>query len=134
MAQIIQYEKVRDIALDINGDWLVQNGDLQLIGDGPAIVQAVKIALQFFQGEWYLDESVGMPWWQSILIKNPDVGLVTAAFRKQILSVAGVQSIESLVLAWDIQSRVLTVTFEVQTNLGLLPGNIPLGGSVQNPT
>ena len=127
MAQIIPYRVVRDIALDVNGDWEVSNGDLQLIGDGPAIIQAIKIALEFFQGEWFLDQSVGIPFWQEVLVKRPDVNQIVGIFRKAILGVVGVQAIESLALTWDKSARQLTVKFAVQANVGLLPGSVTLG-------
>ncbi len=129
MAQLIPYTVVRDIALDENGDWLISGGDIQLIGDGPAIVQAVKIAIQFYQGEWFLDVSAGMPWWQQILVKNPNVNQIQGAFRAAILAVDGVQGINSLTLAYDPQARTLAVDFEVQANVGLLPGSVLLSGA-----
>ena len=127
MAQAFAYSKERDIALDVNGDWLVSNGDLQLIGDGAGILQAVQIALQFFQGEWFLDLSAGVPWWQQVLIKNADPGQLSGIFRNVVLGVDGVQGVNSMTLAYNSQLRTLTIVYQLQTNVGLLPGSVTLG-------
>lgn len=131
--QLTAYSKVRDIALDENGDWEISGGDLQLIGDGPAIVQAVQIALEFFQGEWFLDVSAGIPWWQSVMIKNPNPNQLEGIFRSAILAVDGVQAINSLTLTYDSQQRTLTIDYEIQANVGLLPGSVTLSGGSPNP-
>ncbi len=125
--QLTAYEKTRDIALDENGDWLIAGGDVQLIGDGPAILQACQIALEFFQGEWFLDTSAGVPWWQQVLVKNPAPGQLAGVFRNALLGVAGVKQVLSLELSYDPPLRSLSVEFEVQTDLGLLPGSVVLG-------
>ena len=76
MSQAIAYTQVRDIALTTGNDFLVgasPNGvDLQLIGDAEALAQAVNIALQSFAGEWFLNTDDGVPYWQSVFIKNPN--------------------------------------------------------------
>lgn len=131
--QLTPYLKTRDLALDINGDWEISAGDLQLIGDGPAIVQAVQIALQFFQGEWFLDVSAGLPWWQQVLVKNPNPNQVQGVIRSAILAVPGVQGIQALAINYDPQQRTLAVSFALQADVGLLPGSVVLrGGTPQS--
>jgi hypothetical protein len=126
MAQTIQYQTIRDIALDDNGDWDVSNGDLQLIGDIPAIVQAITIALEFFQGEWFLDQSAGIPFWTEVLIKNPDVNQISGIFRNEILGVPGVLQLDPLVLEWNTTLRQLSVTFSGTASTGLFQGSTVL--------
>ncbi len=59
---------VRDVSLDNAGDFKVAAGDLTLIAGNDAIVQAVRIALQFFKGEWFLNLEAGIPYFHSVLI------------------------------------------------------------------
>lgn len=132
--QIVQYKVVRDIALDINGDWDVSNGDLQMIGDEPAIVQAITIGLEFFQGEWFLDQSAGVPFWTQVLIKNPDVNQVAGVFRNEILGVQGVLQLDPLKLEWNTTTRQLDVGFSGQCSTGLFNGSVTLGPNGQAAT
>ena len=126
MAQTIPYTTIRDIALDANGDWDISNGDIQLIGDEPAIAQAVTIALMFFKGEWFLDASAGVPYFQNVLVKNPDVTLLQGIFRKAILDVEGVSSLVSLDVTYDRAARNLTVAWSALADTTLLKGTVTL--------
>ena len=122
--QVTTYTQVRDIALDVNGDWKVAaspNGmDLQLIGDGPALQQAVTIALEFFLGEWFLDQSVGVPWFQDIFIKNPNSAAIQAIIRTAILAVDGITSVSSVTISTTPQTRGVTITWAATGDLGQL--------------
>lgn len=111
---------VRDLLLDADGDFAIQSGDLVLVAGAAAIVQAVRIRLQFFKGEWYLDLAAGLPYYQSIFVKNPNVGVLQGIFRDEILNTPGVSSVESLTLNLDRQTRKLTVQYTASTDVGLI--------------
>jgi hypothetical protein len=85
-----------------------------------SIAQAVRIRLQFFLGEWFLDLSVGVPYFEQILIKNPDVRNVQGLIRKEILATPGVLSLLALKLVYDSAGRELTVTYTANTDFGPL--------------
>lgn len=122
--QIVAYQVVRDIALDDNGDFLIENGDIQLIGDDAGIVQAVTIALKFTLGEWFLNEAVGIPNFQSVFVKNPDPTLLTSVFTDAILAVPGIEGPVTVSLSVNPQTRILTIVWEATSNLsGLTIGN-----------
>jgi hypothetical protein len=128
MSQAIAYTQVRDIALTTGNDFLVgasPNGvDLQLIGDAEALAQAVNIALQSFAGEWFLNTDDGVPYWQSVFIKNPNPTLLQALFRTQILNVDGITSVTSLTIAYNALARNVTINW---TALGSTPV-VPISG------
>ena len=113
-------DTVRDIALDINGDLAISSGDLQLVSGSDAIVQAVKIRLQFFKGEWFLNLDAGVPYFQEILVKNPNPNVLQTLFRKALLETPGVLAIESLALTFDGRTRQLAVSYRVTTDVGEL--------------
>lgn len=128
--QKIKYQVIRDIALDENGDWLVEDGDLQLIGDDPAIVQAVTIALKFTLGEWFLNLNAGLPYFKNALnitpifgTKNPDPNLLKSLFTDAIAGVAGITQVTQLDLTMPTR-RSLLVTWQATSSLsGLTIGN-----------
>lgn len=124
--QTIPYTVVRDIALDDTGDWQVSGGDLQLIGDGPSITQAVRIALEFFMGEWFLDQTAGIPYYQSVFVKNPDVNLLRQIFNDEIAGVPGILSVNSLAINFDRATRELFVTYTASSSTGPLADTVAL--------
>lgn len=94
--------------------------DLQLIGDGPGLQQAVNIALKFFLGEWFLDQSVGVPWFQDIFIKNPNPAAIQAIIRSTILAVPGITSVSNVTISSPGQARSIKISWAATGNLGQL--------------
>ena len=76
----------------------------------PAIAQRLRVRLQFFLKEWFLDQRQGMPYFEAILIKNPDITLVQSIFRRAILATPGVLAIAKMRTALDNATRTFTVT------------------------
>lgn len=111
---------VRDIALDVDGDLDISAGDLVLVSDADAVLQAVRIRLQFFKGEWYLDESAGLPYFQDILVKNPDMNVLQFLFRKAILETPGITTVNALTLSFDSAARSLSVSYRASSDVGEL--------------
>lgn len=110
----------------ISGDLVVFAGQLLMAYGTDYIRQLIRSRLLMFQGEYLPDSQEGMPWFQSILIKGYNPNAVRGAFRDRILGTNGVQSIQSLVLSFNSAQRTLSVSFAVQTNLGLLTDNFLL--------
>jgi hypothetical protein len=96
------------------------DNDLILIDGVDAIRQHITIRLQFFQAEWFLDERIGIPYYQEILRKAPDLNVVRSIFREAILTTPGVIAVTDLVTEYDGTTRTLTVSFSAQTEEGPL--------------
>ena len=72
---------------DDTWDLVLENGNLVVSSGYDACRQAVHQRLRFFAGDWFADESVGIPYWQRILgKKNPDVAAIREVFRSAILA------------------------------------------------
>lgn len=104
-------------------DLLVVNGDLALTADAnPAganpILQDILQRLRFFLGEWFLDNSQGIPFYQQILVKNPDISKVEAIFRNVILGAPGVQQLTGFSISLNSLTRVSNITFSCLTTSG----------------
>ena len=110
----------RDIRLDDDGDILVSSGDLALTGDATAVKQSLAIRLQFFAGEWFLDLDAGLPYFESILVKNPDLLAVRSLYRDVILETPGVQDLELLEFDYEGATRQLTGEYRATTDFGEL--------------
>ena len=61
-----------DLALNVDSwDLVFHNNDLLLIDNAERIGQQIKITLQFWFQEWFLDTTQGIPYLQYICIKTP---------------------------------------------------------------
>jgi hypothetical protein len=106
----------RALKLDSNYNVVHVAGQLQRVSDGESVVQAVKFALSVFQGEYFLDTTAGLPYFQEILVKNPDVAQIRRRIADRIESVPGVAELVSLTLDFDRPNRTLAVRFTITTD------------------
>lgn len=121
--------KALPIAHDIllekeTNDLQLSGGDLVLVADFGAIEQEIAIRLAFVFGEWFLDTTAGLPYFDNILVKSPNLAAIRTIFMDEILASAGVKGVLSLSLDFDRQERSLTVTFSVNTDLGKLESTL----------
>lgn len=108
------------------------NDDLELCGDSPDLcmvsgvdhtVLKCKTRLRAFQGEWWLNPALGLPYHQSILgQKTPDLVAIRGIFVDALNAVPGVQSVTKLETGYDNATRTYTVTFEVLDDSGTTSG------------
>ena len=110
-----------DLLLDDNGV-VLRNGDWAFAIDREGIQQRIGQTLRTIAGEWFLDLDYGLPYFEQILVKNPNLPSVQDIFRRALLSVKGVSSVERLTLSLDTPNRILRVDWVVSTDLGLLVG------------
>lgn len=113
-----------DIALDTDpdsptfNDVQVVNGDLLLVDGKEAIKQHVIQRLRIFLGEWFLDNTIGLPFFDQILVKNPDKSKIDALILNCILGTPGIQQVNTYEAISDFTVRSLQITFEAQTISG----------------
>jgi hypothetical protein len=118
---------IRALLLDADNNLVVTAGRPELASDTDAIAQAIRLRLQMLKGEWYLDESAGLPYFQEILVKNPNTAQIRKVIAERIEGTLGVSALESLDLVFDRTARTLTVTFKVSTDTGELVDTLDLG-------
>lgn len=113
----------RDLKIDATtGDAVIENGDIVFVTGIDAIEQDIRLALGLFQGEWFLDETAGVPYYQSILGQKFNLLVVREIFRQQLLARAGVLEVTSIEVEFDRATRKATVSWRVSTDLGELEG------------
>jgi hypothetical protein len=119
------------------GDIQFLNGDLVLLDSadpiqGPQeILQNVMINLRIFLGEWFMDNTLGVPWFQQILVKNPDQGAIDAIIIKTITDTPGIIQLISYSSTIDTASRGMTIQFKAQTTSGTVNYNGLVNPTVQ---
>ncbi len=104
------------------------DNDLLLVGGAGRIRQQIKVTLLTWLGEWFLDTRFGVPYLERVLKKNPNFSHIRGIIRGKILAVPGVKSIKSLVLSFDRPTRLLTITYEADTDEGIVKDEVSSGG------
>ena len=98
-----------DILLTRDGDLEIsENGDIALT---ESIIQAIRIRLLWFFQEWRFAPRYGVPYYEEILIKNPNLARVRRIIRNEILSVEGVSSVKHITVNYDKPSRVAMISY-----------------------
>lgn len=107
-----------DLKLDSNGDLAIEDGDLVLIDGVEAIAQDCEVRLKFFQGEWFLDQRLGVPWFQKILGHKPRLNAVSQIIQKAILTTPGILAITDFALDYEGATRTLSISFTGESESG----------------
>ncbi len=117
-----------DWELDADGDIIVP---IRYIRGLPAVAQGIRVRLLMFKGEWFLDETLGIQYYDSK--EGAGDGLLGNAFnpvraeaymRKAILAVPNVVSIASVTATFDNDTRKLSMIWRVITAFGESTGEV----------
>lgn len=108
------------LKLDENNDLAIENNNLVLIDGSDLVKQLIIQRLKTFLGEWFLDKSVGIPYFQDILIKNPNANVVTTLIKNEILKAEGVIELDSFSTDFNDGARQLSISFSVRTEDGII--------------
>ena len=113
---------MKDLLLIENTNNLIlQNKDLQLTNnDVDYTVQKCIIILKVFKGEWYLNINIGIPYFENIFIKNPNIGLIEDIFKTIILSIETIEELIDFNLTYNNTIRKLSLDFQAK----LIDGSI----------
>lgn len=99
------------IVTTVVDDWDFSTGDLILLEGSDAVAQQLRIRLRMFEGEWFLDTRVGIPYFGAILVKNPNFGAIKAIFRSAIVTTPGIAEADNIVISLN-SNRQATVAFQ----------------------
>lgn len=84
---------------------LTSEGDLDLVGGrlvrvtgADAAAVTLRNKLRLFLGEWFRDIRLGIPYYQVVFVKNPNLNQIRAMFRRVILGTAPIAAVDTLTL------------------------------------
>lgn len=107
--------------LSPTGDYTFGQGTANFFVDDPqAVGQSVLTRLRLWQGEWFLDKTVGTPYSTQILGYGTQ-NLRDAAIRQRVLETTGVVSIDSYVSEFDPDTRKFTIDLSIFTQYSQTP-------------
>ena len=103
-----------DILLTPDGDLnITDHGDIQLT---ESVRQAIRIRLLWFFREWRFAPQLGVPYFEDVLIKNPNMGRIRGIIRREVMSVREVRDVLNLNIDLDPRSRRAVIRFEAVTS------------------
>ena len=92
-------------------DLSIKNGTFETVRGIQLVKQKIRHRLQFHLGEWFLDRSLGFPWIDRVLVKNPNINAVRSAIATVIQNTTGVQSVDLTDFSFDRAARQLSVQY-----------------------
>lgn len=100
--------------------------------------QRILITLLMFAGEWFLDLRAGVPYYQEILVKNPDLDSIRTLYRQTVEADPYVVDVTRVDMQFDPGTRSLTVDLaarlregtelEILISQGLVNGSLVVNG------
>lgn len=110
------------------GDLTYRNGplsrDLTTQARIEVVAQRLLIRLKTFREEWFLDQTYGVPYFQSILGSKSSKSKIDLIFQQQILLEDGVREITSF--QSTLSNREYRMTFRVRVNTGEITPDITI--------
>ncbi len=82
------------------------------------VSQRLSIRLHSYLGEWFMDTTYGVPYWQRILGFKNKKETIDLIFQEQILAEAGVKEIVSFSSTFNNAQRHYSATFQVRVTSG----------------
>jgi hypothetical protein len=98
-----------DLKVNSTGDLDITNNRLSFVEDVEYIAQAWAIRLKTIMGEWILDQRIGIPYLQHVLVKNPNMNLVREIFRRATYSTPGIKEITFFEMSLNNTTRELSI-------------------------
>lgn len=96
---------MRSFKIDDDGDLEFSEGSPVFVESSDALAQRTRSRLRTVRGEWFLDESIGLPF-------SP----TEADIRTEIEAVEGIDAVTSLSIDFDRETREQSVTFTATTD------------------
>lgn len=117
---------MKDILLDNDGDIkLTQNGDVTMTN---SVIQAVMIKIKWFFQEWVYDPELGIPYFDIVFIKNPDVEEIEELLSDEILEIEEVTDVIEMEVNIDVGKRIAIIKFTIETNESTYSREVELHG------
>lgn len=106
--------------LDNEGDLLLTRNELTLTTGIEAIRQHLQCRFRFFLGEWFLDTTIGVPYFRDILIKKPVFSVVQQILKNVVLDTPGVIELTTFNFNYDGVKREAFLDFSCVTTEGFI--------------
>lgn len=100
-----------DLKQDSAGHLVIEDHALVLVSGVQEVSQRLAQRLRTFAGEWFLDNTIGVPWKTQILEKQ--VPQAPAILKREILDTPGILELKSFNFSLDKATRIASIEAEV---------------------
>lgn len=108
-----------NLKLDSNHDIIIGRGATRVVGV-EQVAQLVKCRLLTLFGEWKLDETIGIPWFEAIFSKNVRPADIETVVANIIRTTPGVRQLISISVDANYRTRQLSISFQAASVYGNL--------------
>lgn len=117
-----------NIGQDTSGDLEVVDGQLVLVGEQfgtqlREIEEHLEQRLRTLFGDWFLDTSLGIPYFEEVFQKPFNASVVESIFINEILATPGVIRLIEFNMDIDKLTRNLKVDFVCESTAGIIQFN-----------
>ena len=109
-----------DATSEFFGDLAITNNSLSLTSGKQSIEQHLTTRLKLFFGEWFLDTTLGVPWFQDILKKQASFTVVSEVLKNYILDTPGILNLLSFNFEYTATTREITLSFSAVSTEGVI--------------
>jgi len=101
-------------------DQLIENRDIAMVSGKDELRQYLMIRLKFIFGEWFLDTTKGVKYYEEVFIKNPDIATIDREFKRTILKTDGITELIEFKSSYNRSERKYYLAFKANSNYGEL--------------
>lgn len=95
-----------DIQMDENKNFIIEKGTFLLTNSIVDYVrQKVRTKIKWFLNEWFMDISLGIPYFQYIYVKNPDIQTIESILRLEIENIKEVKEVPKISIDYAPDTR-----------------------------
>lgn len=99
-----------DIAINPStNDISYENGLIKYVNKAEETAQRIRTCLRRIMGEWFLDETAGLPYFGGSMLGGKDLEYVKLIIRQEIAKRTGVKTINEINAIMDITTRKVSV-------------------------
>ncbi len=103
---------------DTDGDLALTKNRMRMTDGRIETAQTLRSRLRVFEGEWFLDETAGTPYFQEVLGKSKNPRSAEAAIKAVIVGTPNVTGLLEFSFTLNKQTREASVAFKVSSPFG----------------
>ncbi len=108
----IRLATAASVANPVQHDIELSNERMTLVDGNEAIAQHLRVRLQFFLGEWFLDISEGIPFFREVFTKITSQTVVRSIFRQVIVETPGISQVSEFNFQYNPLTREANLQFD----------------------
>lgn len=114
---------MNSLRLNADYDLVIETNSFVPIDGREAIKQHLAVRFGIFFPEFRYDTSVGVPYYQDILVKNPQFVVVQEVLKKTVLDTPGITDLIDFSFEFVSGTRDAQLTFRAQSIEGIIDFN-----------